>query len=361
MKNGATKKARKRFRLQDSKRLRLLQDKLYQKIAENPNFQFSMLYDRLSALYILRESFKREKNAGGRAGIDGLDFSTIEKTGTKEFLDQLANELRAKAYRSSPATRSWTLKDKKPSMQVAFTIKDRIVQTSCKLIIEQIFAKELGLTPNEDGTIPQFDGMSYILETLQIPAYHAKALELFFRSISHDTLFEKLRKHVVDRQLIRLIMMWIVSPVIEVSERGKKRYTKISMNKQGLPMHGELFAFLACLAMPPESLLDKIRKMPPPAPPVEKEEVPKEEETSNVTEKVSEEGETEKAIDTPDTTVLAADGEPQVILEASEESSSQEEVQPTDETSSDQETSTDEQVVAPDTDEAKLDESGEEQ
>ena len=88
----------------------------------------------------LREAYRRVKESGGSPGIDGLTFEQIEEEGLEDYLQGIGIELEDKSYKPSPVLRVYIPKanGKKRPLGIP-TIKDRIVQMSCKLVIEPIF------------------------------------------------------------------------------------------------------------------------------------------------------------------------------------------------------------------------------
>ena len=67
-------------------------------------------------------------------------------------------------------------------------------------------------------------------------------LKSYFDTIPHDALLKCLERRIADRQVLRLIRMWLESPVIETDNRGRK---KVSRPKQGTPQGGVISPLLA--------------------------------------------------------------------------------------------------------------------
>ena len=59
-----------------------------------------------------------------------------------------------------------------------------------------------------------------------------------FDTIPHHELLRSVARRVVDRHMLRLIRMWLKTPVEEEDERGNKRYTGGRKSKVGTPQGG---------------------------------------------------------------------------------------------------------------------------
>jgi RNA-directed DNA polymerase len=46
----------------------------------------------------------------------------------------------------------------------------------------------------------------------------------YFDTIPHDKLLKLVAKRIVDKNILRLIKLWLKAPVVEEGEDGKKRY-----------------------------------------------------------------------------------------------------------------------------------------
>jgi RNA-directed DNA polymerase len=87
-------------------------------------------------------------------GVDGQTFAEIESRGQEEWLNGLGEELRARRYQPQPVRRVMIPKPGGGERPLGIpTIRDRVVQTAAKLVLEPIF--EADLEPNAYGYRPK--------------------------------------------------------------------------------------------------------------------------------------------------------------------------------------------------------------
>ena len=119
---------------------RQLQRNLYLTAKKDKQRRFHALYDRIFRLDILWRAWKEVRANKGSAGIDGITFEMIEEYGVEEYLLDIQEDLQNKKYRPKPVKRVYIPKpDGKQRPLGIPTIKDRIVQQACKIVIEPIF------------------------------------------------------------------------------------------------------------------------------------------------------------------------------------------------------------------------------
>ena len=123
-----------------AERVGILQEKLYCKAKQERGYKFYVLYDKMFIPYMLQEAYRRAKANGGSAGIDGQNFSDVEKYGVEKFLDELGEDLRKRTYKPQAVKRVWIEKANGGKRPLGIpTIRDRVAQTVCKMILEPIF------------------------------------------------------------------------------------------------------------------------------------------------------------------------------------------------------------------------------
>ena len=216
--------------------LTLLREKLGQKAKREPKFRFYSLYGHLQRKDVLWTAWKISKRNGGAAGIDGTTFKDIEKSpgGAAEFLNKIQKSLKEKTYRPDPVKRVYIPKGNGKKRPLGLiTIKDRIVQTALLLILEPIYEPDFqdcsyGFRPNKSA--------HEAIEALQREIYHGKTeaydadLEDCFGSIPQDKLLKTIEMRISDRQILKLIRMWLKA---SVREEGKAQYKPKKGLQQG--------------------------------------------------------------------------------------------------------------------------------
>src|SRR5262245_27364975 len=135
-------------------RIQELQRKLYLKAKQEPTYRFYALYDKVCRDDILVHAYHLAKANGGAAGVDDMRFEDIEKYGVGRFLVELRQELQERRYRPEAVLRVTIPKPNGGERPLGIpTIKDRVVQTAVKLVLEPIF--EADFTDNAYGYRPQ--------------------------------------------------------------------------------------------------------------------------------------------------------------------------------------------------------------
>jgi group II intron reverse transcriptase/maturase len=237
-----------------SERVQSYQRKLYLKAKQEKGFKFYLLYDKIFLPYILTESWRRVKVNGGSAGVDGVTFEQIEEGGVDKFLETLREELRTQTYQASAVKRVWIPKSNGSKRPLGIpTIKDRVAQMACKLVIEPIFEADFedcsyGFRPKRSAK----DAITKIkehLKTGKTEVYDAD-LSKYFDTIPHDKLRIALQERISDKRVLKLIDKWLKAPVYEDGQfKGGKK------NKEGVPQGGVISPLLSNLYL---NLLDRI-------------------------------------------------------------------------------------------------------
>jgi len=239
--------------LQTPEKIRTLQRKLYRKAKEEPNYRFYLLYDKIWRWDILVQAYVLARANRGAAGVDGETFDSIGSQGVVKWLQGLQEELRSKTYRPQPVRRVMIPKPGGGERPLGIpTIRDRVVQTAAKLVLEPIF--EADLEPEAYGYRPKRSAHDAIrrVHKLLCEGYTDVVdadLSKYFDTIPHGELMQSVARRVVDRDVLRLIQMWLEAPVEERDEKGRRKITGGKGHTRGTPQGGVLSPLLANLYM----------------------------------------------------------------------------------------------------------------
>jgi RNA-directed DNA polymerase len=231
-----------------------LQTALHDKAKEALNFRFYALYDKVYRKDVLVFAYERCKANGGAAGVDNQTFEDIEAYGEERWLDELAQELKKRAYQPLPVRRVYIPKpDGKHRPLGIPTIRDRVVQTAAVLILEPIF--EADLPPEQyayRADRSALDAVRHVHKLLNTGHGQVVDADLssYFDSIPHAELMKSVARRVVDGAMLHLIKMWLVAPVEETDERGNKRRNTRNRNEgRGTPQGSPISPLLSNLYM----------------------------------------------------------------------------------------------------------------
>jgi group II intron reverse transcriptase/maturase len=219
---------------------RELQRKLYRAAKKCRDRRFHALYDRVFRPDVLWRAWQEVRANGGSAGIDGVTLEDVERLGVAEFLQSIGADLKARRYRPKPVLRVYIPKPDGRQRPLGIpTVRDRVVQQACKIVIEPIF--EANFQDQSYGFRPKRSAAQAVrkIDAALVRGWWVVDADIqgYFDSINHDLLMNLVRRRVSDRRVLKLLSQWLTAGVVE---EGLWRSTEV-----GSPQGGVISPLLA--------------------------------------------------------------------------------------------------------------------
>jgi RNA-directed DNA polymerase len=190
------------------------------------------LIDKVYAPQTLQAAWQRVKANRGAAGIDRMSIERFEANVTR-YLAELEQTLREGSYSPEAVRRVHIPKGKGHTRPLGIaTVKDRIVQTALKLVLEPIFEKEF--LPVSFGFRPERnckDALRVVDQALKNGYTWVVDADLqsYFDTIPKQPLLALIKEKVIDGKVLELLKRFLDQDVIE----GMKHWTPIAGTPQG--------------------------------------------------------------------------------------------------------------------------------
>src|SRR5215831_8277489 len=217
--------------------VRKLQRALYRTSKQDQKKRFYSLYDKVWRADVLWEAWRQVKANKGAPGVDGMAIEWISNTGyEKEMIQTLHEALRAQRYQFAPVRVVEIPKPKGGTRPLGIaTIKDRVVQTAMKLVLEPIFEADFhdcsyGYRPKRDAK----QASMAIRNDLYNRAWSVVEIDVqaCCTSIPHRKLMTLIAKRIADGSLLKLIKQTLM---VGASVKGQVGPTKVG-GPQGSPI-----------------------------------------------------------------------------------------------------------------------------
>ena len=201
-------------------KVRELQVKLYLAAKRSPGRRFHALWDRIHRRDVLERAWQRVRENRGVAGVDRITITEIEGSGVGAFLDELVAELREQRYRPVPVRRVHIPKPGRSQTRPLGipAVKDRVVQTAAKLVIEPIF--EAGFRGCSFGFRPKRSAHD-AMEVIRREAMSGRRWVIdadirgFFDALDREILMDLVSERVSDRRVLKLLQAWLRAGVLD--------------------------------------------------------------------------------------------------------------------------------------------------
>jgi group II intron reverse transcriptase/maturase len=223
-----------------SERTQQLCEKLYLAAKKSKTRRFHQLYDKVYRMDILSDAWTKVKQNKGCAGVDGVVISDIIKYGQDKYLQEL-HELLLDTHNYHPRKIKRVYIPKANGKQRPLgipAIRDRIVQTATKILLEPMFEADFldcsyGFRPNrschealEEIRLWTNKGFKFVLDA---------DIKGYFDNINHEKLLGFVHMRISDRKILKLIRKWLKCGVVGELER----------NEIGTPQGGVISPLLA--------------------------------------------------------------------------------------------------------------------
>jgi RNA-directed DNA polymerase len=195
------------------------------------NKWFSLI-DKVYRQSTLQAAWEQVKANRGAAGIDRQSIEGFAAN-AERYLNELAKDLQEDRYQAQAVRRVDIPKAGGKTRPLGIpTVKDRIIQTAVKRVIEPIFENEF--LPTSYGFRPGRgckDALREVDKHLKEGYTHVVDADLkgYFDSIPHSLLKERIEERISDGRLLELLAGWLRQDIV----KGLERWTPTGGTPQG--------------------------------------------------------------------------------------------------------------------------------
>lgn len=211
------------------------------------------LIDKVGKKTTLAKSWEKVKANAGAPGVDGITIKRFEQQAPKR-LEDLHEQISRGDFEAQPIQRVWIPKpgstEKRP-LGIP-TVRDRVVQTAMRMVIEPIFEKRFA--PQSYGFRPGRgckDALRRVDQLLESGHLYVVDIDIkgYFDSIPHDRLLELVGQQIADGRVLGMIEKFLKAGVMEA--------LKYWQPEEGTPQGGVISPLLANIYLNPLDWLMK--------------------------------------------------------------------------------------------------------
>lgn len=205
------------------------------------------LIDKVYRPAVLQRAWEQVRANRGAAGVDGQSVAAFGAH-AERYLEELCEALRAGSYQPHAVRRHYIPKDGSKAYRPLGipTVKDRIVQTALKYVLEPIW--EARFHPRSYGFRPgrrcrdALREVDRLLHEGHVWVVDAD-ITAYFDSINKEQLYQDVHQVVADKAVLRLIAAYLQQGVVEAG----KEWTP----EHGTPQGAEMSPLLANIYLHP--------------------------------------------------------------------------------------------------------------
>ena len=227
----------KNSNIEEVNKVQKLQRSLYSSAKRNGKRRYHSLYDKFYRKDILWAAWVQVKSNRGSAGIDNVTIQSIIDSETEEeMIEEIHTQLVSETYQFSPVKEILIPKPKGGHRPLGIaTIRDRVVQTAMKIVLEPIFEADFhdcsyGYRPKRGA----WRAVAKIKDDLYQRAWGVLEVDIksYFTQIDHGKLQKLIEKRICDGRALSMIKQTLKVPV----HRGKQTEKTTRGVPQGSPL-----------------------------------------------------------------------------------------------------------------------------
>lgn len=211
------------------------------------NRWFSLM-DKVYRLETLATGWEQVRANAGGSGVDGITVERFAKDCPRGLL-ALNEQLRQGSYRPQPVKRCWIPKlgtNEKRPLGIP-TVRDRIVQTALRVVIEPIFEHQFaehsyGFRPGR-GCKDALRRVQHLLDEGSTWVVDAD-LKRYFDTIPHERLMAKVEERIADGRVLGLIESYLKQGIMD-------GLTQHEAGEEGTPQGAVISPLLANIYLNP--------------------------------------------------------------------------------------------------------------